>query len=144
MSYDASAGRGDRQPQLCLRSCGSLSRRQLGCQSALRVTVVPCTSAIPALPVFRRPSPSGPQLPGEIAGVAILLKSLESEVTPELLSPVYSRTMPARSGCVRRPLTLGRRWHQSLEGPINLVERNSIPHHQRRRLDQTLVELVAP
>src|SRR5262245_13728086 len=32
------------------------------------------------------------------AGVAGLLNSLESQVTPELLSPIYSRSVPARPG----------------------------------------------
>ena len=38
------------------------------------------------------------------ASVAVLLKSLESQVTPEPLSPFYSRSVPARWGCVRCPL----------------------------------------
>ena len=53
-------------------------------------------------------------------------------MTPELLSPIYSRSVPARSGCVRC-LVPDRQWHPSLEGPINLLARRSIPHHQRRR-----------
>jgi hypothetical protein len=38
------------------------------------------------------------------ACVAVLLKSLELQVTPELPSPIYSRSLPARSSCVRCPL----------------------------------------
>jgi hypothetical protein len=49
MSYDASAGRGDRLPLLCVSSCGTPSWKRLECQDALRVAVVPCTSAIRAL-----------------------------------------------------------------------------------------------
>ena len=52
MSYDASAGRGDRLPLLCVSSCGTPSWERLECQDALRVAVVPCTSAIRALPAF--------------------------------------------------------------------------------------------
>src|SRR5438045_6637140 len=49
MSYDASAGRGDRLPLLRVSSCGTLSWKGLECQDALRVAVVACTSAIRAL-----------------------------------------------------------------------------------------------
>src|SRR5262245_60028967 len=41
------------------------------------------------------------------AGVAGLLNALESQVTPELLSPIYSRSVPARPGCVRWLLAAG-------------------------------------
>ena len=78
------------------------------------------------------------------AGVAGLLNSLESQVTPKLLSPNYSRSVPARPGCVRCALASGRRRHHALEGPVNLVARRSIRHHQRRRPGQTPVERVAP
>ena len=78
------------------------------------------------------------------AGVAGLLNSLESQVTPELLSPIDSRSVPARSGCVRCKLASLRRRHHSLEGPVNLVARASIRHHQRRTPTQTLVEPAAP
>jgi len=49
--------------------------------------------------------------------VAILLKLLESQVTPELLSPICSRSVPARSGCVRCLLVPDRQWHPSLKAP---------------------------
>src|SRR5262245_20503275 len=78
------------------------------------------------------------------AGVADLLNSLESQVTPELLSPIYSRSVPARPGCVRCLLASGRRRHHSLEGPVDLLARRSIRHHQSRRPGQTPVERVAP
>ena len=52
MSYNASAGRGDRLSLLCVSLCGTLSSTRLECQDALRVTVVPCTSAIRALLAF--------------------------------------------------------------------------------------------
>jgi hypothetical protein len=78
------------------------------------------------------------------AGVAGLLNSLESQVTPKLLSPIDSRSVPTRSGCVRCPLASGRRRHHSLEGPVDLAARRSIRQHQRRRPGQTPVERVAP
>src|SRR5262245_17391788 len=78
------------------------------------------------------------------AGVAGLLNLLESQVTPELLSPIYSRSVPARPGCVRWLLASGRRRHHSLEGPLDLVARRSVHRHQRRRRGQTPVERVAP
>src|SRR5262245_7287491 len=59
------------------------------------------------------------------AGVAGLLNSLESQVTPELLSPIYSRSVPARPGCVRYLLASGRRRHHSLEGSVDLVARDA-------------------
>jgi hypothetical protein len=42
-------------------------------------------------------------------------------VTAELLSPIYSRFVPARSGCVRRSPVSAQQRHHSLEGPINLA-----------------------
>ena len=53
MSYDASAGREDRLPLLWVSSCGTLSWKRPGCQHALRVAVVACTSAIRALLAVR-------------------------------------------------------------------------------------------
>ena len=52
MSYDASAGRGDRLPLLCVSSRGTLSWKRPERQDTLRVAVVPCTSAIRALLAF--------------------------------------------------------------------------------------------
>ena len=46
-------------------------------------------------------------------------------------------------GCARC-LLADRQWHHSLEGPINLLARRSIPHHQRQRPHQTLVQPAAP
>src|SRR3974377_330024 len=42
--------------------------------------------------------------------------SVQSQVTPELLSPLYSRSVPARWGCARR------RWFQDGDGitPLQL------------------------
>src|SRR5262249_15462378 len=58
-----------------------------------------------------------------------LLKPLESQVTRELLSPIYSRFVPARSGCVRCSPISERQRHRWLEGPINLVPRRSVRPH---------------
>jgi hypothetical protein len=88
------------------------------CQDALPVAVVRCISAIRALLAFSVGHHSAHNF--LVNGrVAILLKSLESQVTPELLSPIYSRSVPARSGCVRRLLVPDRKWHPSLEGRID-------------------------
>ena len=75
--------------------------------------------------------------------VAILLKPMESQVAPELLSLVRSRFVPARSGCVRRSPVSERQQHHSLEGHITPVARRSVRPHQRSRLNQTLVEPAA-
>jgi hypothetical protein len=61
------------------------------------------------------------------ARVAGLLNSLESQVTPEPLSPVYSSSVPARPGCVRCRPAPGRRQHQTLEGPVDIVGRRANP-----------------
>jgi hypothetical protein len=92
----------------------------------------------PSAAVTIRPTTSSRKAP-----VAILLKPLESQVTPELLSPIYSRLVPARSGCVRRSPVSERQWHHSLEGSINLVARRSARPHQRSRLNRTLSEPAA-
>jgi hypothetical protein len=60
-------------------------------------------------------------------------------VTPELLSPVYSRFVPARLGCVLCSPVSERLRHHSLERPINLIPRRSVRPHQRPQLSQTLV-----
>jgi hypothetical protein len=54
-----------------------------------------------------------------------LLKPLESQVTPELLSPIYSRFVPARSGRVWCSSISEPQRHYWLEGPITLVPRRS-------------------
>jgi hypothetical protein len=77
------------------------------------------------------------------ARVAGLLNSLESQVTPEPLSPVYSSSVPARPGCVRCRPAPGRRQHQTLEGSVDIVGRRAIHRHQRRHPDQTGVEPAA-
>ena len=144
MSYGASAGRGDRLlPLLCVSSCGTLSWKRLKCPDAFRVAVVACTSAIRALLAFGF---------GYDPAHNFLLKrvccrfaqAIGVTSDPELLSPIYSRSVPARSGCVRRPLVPGRRRHHPLEAPGNLVARGCLRPHQRRRPDQTLVEPAAP
>ena len=78
------------------------------------------------------------------AGVAGLLNSLESQVTPEPLSPIYSSSVPARPGCVHCRPAPGRRQHHSLEGPVDIVGQRAIHQHQRRHPDQTGVEPAAP
>ena len=78
------------------------------------------------------------------AYVAGLLNSLESQVTPEPLSPIYSSSVPARPGCVRCRPAPGRRGHHSLGGPVDIVGRRAIHQHQRRHPDQTGVEPAAP
>ena len=92
----------------------------------------------PSAAVTIRPTTSSRKAP-----VAILLKPLESQVTPELLSPIYSRLVPARSGCVRCSPVSERQRHHSLEGSINLVARRSARPHQRSRLNRTLREPAA-
>ena len=78
------------------------------------------------------------------AYVAGLLNSLESQVTPEPLSPICSSSVPARPGCVRCRPAPGRRGHHSLGGPVDIVGRRAIHQHQRRHPDQTGVEPAAP
>ena len=56
-------------------------------------------------------------------------------MTPELLSPNYSRFVPAPSGCVRRSPVSEPQRHHSLEGTINLVAPRSVRPH-RPRLNQ--------
>jgi hypothetical protein len=52
-----------------------------------------------SLAAFQHRWLSGSQLQDEDACVAVLLKPLESQVTPKPLSPIYSGSVPARSGC---------------------------------------------
>ena len=73
-------------------------------------------------------SRSGSQLPVEMPVLPFCSSHWNSQVTPELLSPIYSRSVPARSGCVRCPLVPDRQRHHSLEGTINLIARRSIRH----------------
>ena len=107
-------------------------------QDARRVAVVPCTSVIRAMLVFTVSHHPAHNLLVKCM-CCRFAQVIEVTVTQNYF-PYYSRSVPARSGCVRCLLSFDRQRHHSLEGPINLVARRSIPHHQRRRLDQTLVE----
>ena len=106
MSYDASAGRGD-QPLLGgMRNAVSQEAPMPGRASRRRRSVHVSHSSFADLEqrfTIRLTTSS------RNAGVAGLFNSLESQVTPELLSPIHSRSVPARPGCVRCLLTSGRR-----------------------------------
>jgi len=144
MSYDASASRGDSAASTrweLMRNAVSQEAPVPGRASRRRRSVHVSHSSFADL---EQRFTIGLTTSSRNAGVAVLLNSLESQVTPELLSPIYSKSVPARSGCARCLLASGRRRHYSLEGPVDLLARRSIRQHQRRRHGQTPVERVAP
>ena len=113
-------------------SCG-----RLPCQDALRVTVVLCTSAIPPLLAFSL---------GHHPAHNFLLKcrgchfaqAIGVTSDPKITFPYLLKIRASTPGLCATPAGSRSATAQSLEDPINLVARRSIPHHQRRRLDQTL------
>ena len=64
----------------------------------------------------------------------ILLKPLESQVTPELLSPIYSRSVPARSG------VYGARWFQTGNG----IPRLKAPSTSSRDVPSLTISVGVP
>ena len=141
MSYDASASRGDSAASTgweLMRSAVSHEAPVPGRASRRRRSVRVSHSSFADLEqqfTIRLTTSS------RNAGVAGLLKSLESQVTPKLLSPIYSRPVPARSSCAQCRLVPQRRRHHLLEGSIGVAPR-SIPPHQRPRLHQAFVEFA--
>ena len=112
-------------------------------REAPRVAVVPCTSAIRALRAFSI---------GHDTAHNFLLKRacchfaqlIEITSDPRITFPYLLKICASTLGLCAAPLVPGRRRHNSLEGPIDLVARRSIRPHQRPRPDQTHVEPAAP
>jgi hypothetical protein len=63
---------------------------------------------------------------------------------PRITFPYLLKNCASTLGLCAAPMVPGRRWHHSVEDPINLRARRSIRTHQRRRRDQTVVEPGAP
>jgi hypothetical protein len=142
VSYDGSPIAEHHQPLLGVSSCETSFSRKPPCQIPVHLAHVPCTSAIHALVAF-----SG----GHHPAYNFLAKSTYCNFAqvigvisdPKITSPIYSRLVPARSGCVRPSPVSERHGHYSLEGSINLVARRSARPHQRSRLNRTLREPAA-
>jgi hypothetical protein len=110
---------------------------------ALRVAVVPWTSAMRALLAF---------IIGHDPAHNFLLKRgccrfaqvIGIISDPKITFPYLLKICASTLGLCAAPPVPGRRRHHSLEGPIDLVARRPVRPHQRPRPDQTLVELAAP
>ena len=92
---------------------------------------------------LQRRSPSGLQLPGE-KHVLLFAQPIGVTSDPRITFPYLLKICASTFGLCALQAASVPRGHPSLEGPVNLVARGSIRHHQRRRPAQTLIEPAAP